>query len=353
MRNETRQAFNAYLDQQAELNGADPDAVRAGAKFSISHESFAADTPSVQQRLIDAASESSAFLEKINVVAVDETSGETLSLGVNSPLASRTNTNTTDRSTRDPSGQTAVGYLCVQTNSDTHIRYAKLDMWAKFPDFQSRLSAAIVRQQARDRIMIGFNGTSIAAATDAGANPLLQDVNKGWLQHYREYLAGAKVISEGAVEEDLIIIDPVDGDYKNIDALIVDMKHTLMPSWARDDTELVAILGSDLAHDTYFPLVNNNLEPSEKLSADLILSAKQIGGLPGAKVPFFPANSIFVTRYDNLSIYEQEGKRRRQVIDNPKRDRIETYESSNDGYVIEDFDFGFLVENIQFGRTPD
>jgi P2 family phage major capsid protein len=351
MRNETRQAFNAYLAQQAELNGADPESVRAGAKFAIAHESYSADTPSVQQRLIDAAGESSEFLSRINVVGVSEMAGETLGLGVNTPIASRTNTNASDRLTKDPSGMTARGYQCVQTNSDTHIRYAKLDMWAKFADFQSRVSAAIVRQQARDRIMIGFNGVSIAANTDLAAHPLLQDVNKGWLQKYREYLAGAKVLDEGEVETGKIIIDPTDGDYKNLDALIVDAKYSLMPSWARDDTELVVILGSDLAHDHYFPLVNNNLEPSEKLSADLILSAKQIGGLQGAKVPFFPPNAAFVTRYDNLSLYEQEGARRRAVIDNPKRDRIETYESSNDDYVIEDFDFGFLVENIQFGRT--
>lgn len=351
MKNETRVAFNGYLAQQAELNGADPESVRAGGKFSIAHESFAADTPSVQQRLIDAAGESSAFLNEINIVGVPELTGEILGLGVNSPIASRTNTNANDRLTKDPSGMTAKDFLCVQTNSDTHVRYAKLDMWAKFPDFQSRLSAAIVRQQARDRIMIGFNGVTAAATTDLAAHPLLQDVNKGWLQKYREYLAGAKVLDEGEVEDGLIIIDPTDGDYKNLDALIVDAKHSLMPSWARDDTELVAILGADLAHDHYFPLVNNNLEPSEKLSADLILSAKQVGGLQGAKVPFFPANSVFVTRYDNLSIYEQESGRRRAIIDNPKRDRIETYESSNDAFVIEDFDFGFLVENIQFGRS--
>ena len=44
----------------------------------------------------------------------------------------------------------------------------------------------IIKRQALDRIMIGFNGTSIAKDTDIVANPLLQDVNKGWLQKQRE-----------------------------------------------------------------------------------------------------------------------------------------------------------------------
>lgn len=355
MRNETRQALFAYLDRQAELNGADPGALRTGGQFSIAHQSFAADTPSVQQRLINAQGESSAFLSRINIVPVEELMGEILALSVSTPIARRTNTDaggSPGRQGRDPSGQTARNYLCSKTDSDTFIKYSRLDLWAKFPDFGPRISQLIVEQQGRDRMMIGFNGVSIAADSDIEDFPLLQDVNKGWLQHIREFGAGSHVLAEGEVEEDLIIIDPTDGDYKNLDALIMDAKYNLMPSWAREDTELVAIVGSDLAHDTYFPLVNNNLEPSERLSADLILSAKQLGGLPGAKVPFMVPNSILITRYDNLSIYEQEGGRRRAVKDNPAFNRIDTFESSNDAFVVENMDFACLIENVQFGRTP-
>ena len=55
-----------------------------------------------------------------------------------------------------------------------------------------------------------------------------------------------------------------------------------------------------------------------------------------------------VTRLDNLSRYYQEGARRRSVIDNPKRDQIENYESSNDAYVIEDYGMAAVSENIEF-----
>ncbi|MBQ5240353.1 P2 family phage major capsid protein, partial [Klebsiella pneumoniae] len=54
-------------------------------------------------------------------------------------------------------------------------------------------------------------------------------------------------------------------------------------------------------------------------------------------------------RLDNLSIYWQEDTRRRSVIDNPKRDRIENFESVNEAYVVEDYRCAALVENIQMG----
>lgn len=345
MRNETRELFNAFLDRQAELNGADAGTVRAEKTFSID--------PSVQQKLIDRQQEDSSFLQAINVVPVDEMKGEVLGLGVSGPIASRTDTTANDRQTTDPTGLDQDGYECKQTESDTHLTYNKLDMWAKFPDFQTRISAQIVRRQALDRIMIGFNGTSAAVASNKATNPLLQDVNIGWLQKYRTHKAGAAVMTEGTKEDGKIIIgaDPADCDYANIHALVKDAIYGLMPSWSRGDGELVAILGEDLEHDTFFPLINQNLAPTETLAADLILSAKRVGGKKAATVPFFPPKAILITRLDNLSIYEQAGKRRRTIVDNAKRSRVETYESSNDAYVVEDFDYGCLIENIQFGPT--
>lgn len=344
MLNATRLAFNAYLNQLAALNGVSPDVVRAEKAFAVE--------PSIQQKLNNKQQESSAFLKAINIAPVTEMKGEKLGLGVSGPIASRTNTTTTDRATKDPTTLDAQGYECVQTNSDTHVSYAKLDMWAKFADFQTRMRDQILKRQALDRIMIGFNGTSVAAATNIATNPLLQDVNKGWLSHIRGFDTGSHVLDEGEVEAGKIIIAAAGGDYKNIDALVFDAAHNLLPSWAREDTELVAILGSDLLHDKFFPLVNSDLDPTETMAADLIIGAKRVGGKKSVQVPFFPSNSILITRLDNLSIYEQDGRRRRTIVDNAKRDRIETYESSNDAYVVEDFDYACLIENVQFGTTP-
>lgn len=61
-----------------------------------------------------------------------------------------------EREPVDPTLMVDVEYKCEQTNFDTVLTYAKLDLWAKFQDFQVRIRDAIVKRQALDRIMIGF-----------------------------------------------------------------------------------------------------------------------------------------------------------------------------------------------------
>jgi len=56
---------------------------------------------------------------------------------------------------------------------------------------------------------------------------------------------------------------------------------------------------------------------------------------------------MLITRLDNLSIYVQDDTRRRSIIDNPKRDRVENLESVNEAYVVEDYDCTCLIENIE------
>lgn len=335
MKKQTRQVFGQYETRLGQLNDTD----NVAKTFSV--------TPSVQQKLENKMQESSEFLSKVNIIGVGEQEGEKLGLGVSGPIASRTNTKDKERETRDLSTLDGTKYRCEQTNFDTHLNYAKLDAWAKFPDFQSRVANAILTRQALDRIVIGFNGVKAMADTDLDANPLLQDVNKGWLQHLRE-LAPERVL--GLVAAGMpgkVVIGDVDGaDYANLDAAVTDAVNLLDP-WYQEDTNLVAIVGRKLLNDKYFPLVNTKQAPTETLAADIIISQKRIGGLPAARVPFFPDNAILITRFDNLSIYFQEGARRRRVEDVPKRDRIENYESSNDAYVIEDLGLAALVENIE------
>ncbi|MGH8077919.1 MAG: phage major capsid protein, P2 family [Lysobacter sp.] len=333
MRNKTRLIFNALAEQIATINGVGSVA----EKFSVE--------PTVQQTLETRIQESSGFLSRVNLIGVTEQSGEKLGLGVGNPIASTTNTTTTDRATKDPHALDQTGYVCTQTNSDTHLTYAKLDAWAKFPDFQTRVRDAIIRRQALDRMMIGFNGVSRAATSNPALNPLLQDVNKGWLQHYREQ-APARVMTGVATAGSVKVGPDASNDFKNLDALVMDAVNGMIDTWYQDDTDLVAVLGRDLLHDKYFPLVNRVAPATEQLAADLIISQQRVGGLSAVRVPFVPAKTILITRLDNLSIYWQEQARRRMLLDNPKRDRIENYESSNDAYVIEDFGAGCLIENI-------
>ena len=287
--------------------------------------------------------ESSAFLGQINMIAVDELQGEKLGLSLSGPIASRTNTTNKDRQTRDLTDIAARGYHCQQTNYDSHLNYAKIDAWAKFPDLQVRVARMLAQRQALDRMCIGFNGVSIAQDTDLATNPLLQDVNKGWLQKMREE-APSRVLHEGKTAGKVVIGSA--GDYKNLDAAVFDARELLDP-WHRNNPNLVCILGAKLLHDKYFPLVNTNQAPTETLAADIIISQKRVGGLQAVQVPFFPENALFITTLDNLSVYWQRGGRRRHIVENPKRNRVEDYQSSNDDYVIEDIGQAAVVENIE------
>ena len=332
MRNETRTQFNRYLEKIAQLNGVQ----NVATKFSV--------TPSVQQTLEAKIQESSDFLSRINMYGVNEKQGEKIGMGISTTIASTTDTATgTKRVPAVVHSLDAQGYDCTQTNFDTAIRYAQLDAWAKFPNFQTVVRDQILKRQALDRIMIGFNGTSRAATSNRATNPLLQDVNIGWLQKLRSF-AAENVIDEGASAGELAI--GATGDYKTLDALVMDMVNSLLDPWFQDDTGLVVVCGRALLFDKYFPLVNADRDPSERLASDLIISQKRIGNLPAVRVPHFPANALMVTRLDNLSIYYQDGARRRHIKDNPELDQIENYESSNDAYVVEDYGCAALAENI-------
>ena len=348
MRNETRKKYNGFTQQVATMNGVD----NAAEKFSVE--------PTNQQKLETRMQDSSTFLGMINIVGVPEQTGEKLGLGINSTIAGRTDTSTKDRQANDPSALQKITYACKQTNFDTALRYSKLDMWAKFPDFATRIRDALLQRQALDRIMVGFNGTHAAADTDRDANPLLQDVNIGWMQKVRDD-APEQIITEGVPLSGEILIykkesdaDTKVGDFGNLDALVANLVAEALPAWYQDDTDLVVIMGRDLLNDKLLPMIEEHAEkPSETAALDVIRARKMVGGLPAIRVPYFPAGTLMITRLDNLSIYWQEGTRRRAIIDNPKRDQIENYESSNDAYVIEDYEGIAIAENIKFqGREP-
>jgi len=331
MRNETRQAYSGLLQQVAKLNGV-----------SSAAESFTV-TPSVQQKLETAIQEASDFLKKINVIGVDEKDGEAIVLGVGSSIAGRTDTNQKARTPRDVNSLSKDTYSCKKTDFDTAIPYALLDAWAKFQDFQARLSGAIVERQSLDRIMIGFNGTSAAADTNRATNPLLQDVNVGWIQKYRTN-APERVMSEGAVAGKVTI--GAGGDYKTLDGLVYDAIQLLDP-WHRKRPDLVVLVDRSLLHAKFLANIEGASDNENELAASQIIAKARLGGLPIEDAPFFLDKAIMVTTLKNLSIYWQISARRRHIKDEPEWDRIADYQSSNDAYVIEDFGLGAVVENIE------
>tara|TARA_B100002049_G_scaffold237050_1_gene225838 strand:+ start:2263 stop:3279 length:1017 start_codon:yes stop_codon:yes gene_type:complete len=332
MRNDTRIALNRFADRVATLNGMQS----AGQTFAVE--------PTVQQTLESKIQETDAFLARTNSIGVDDIVGEKVKIGVSGPIAGRTDVNQNDRKPRDVHALDNDKYQCESTEYDTHVRWATLDAWSKFPDFQTRLRNAIIKQQALDMLMIGFNGTHAATETDRLANPLLQDVNIGWLQQYRNNAPG-RVLSEGATAGKISI--GAGGDYANLDALVYDAVNELIEPWYRESTDLVVIVGRKLMADKYLPLINEWEQPTEHRALQTIINQSQIGGKAAARVPFVPDRSILITDPANLSRYWQRGSRRRRIVDQPERKRVANFESSNDAYVVEDYGYGCLIENIE------
>lgn len=336
MRKETRQAFNAYINGVAKDNDVELSTVSGGHKFTVE--------PSVQQRLEKKVQESSAFLGMINIVPVTEAKGEVLGLGIAGTIASTTDTTSKARETQDLHSLTAIPYHCQQINYDTHLRYSTLDMWAKFPDFARKVGEVKAERMALDRIMIGFNGTNRAATSNRASNPLLQDVAKGWLAKIEEN-APQRVMKEEQASSGKIEVG-TGKTFKTLDALVFSAVTDLIAPQYQDDTQLVAIMSRDLLADKYFPLVNDP-KATEQLAGDTIISQKRVGGLRAIQVPSVPKGTILITRLDNLSIYYQENGMRRTLKDNPERDRYEDFTSSNDDFVVENYEQVALLRNIE------
>ena len=294
--------------------------------------------PEKQQVAHSTVSERADFLKGINHIPVIAQVGQRVGIGVSRPIASRTDTDVEERQTRyvaDLSGDT---YNAVQTNFDTHISYRTLDAWAHMADFGKIYSSHLALQTARDRLMIGFNGELSAAESDPVANPLLQDVNIGWLHKVRtnEPTRIMGYASDGEENTDVWKVGQ-GGDFGTLDALVFDMIINLLDAWHQGADDLVVLVGRDVWTAHGLSLLSNSTLPTERQALQSWFAAQTVAGLPCIMPPFFPARSVIVTSYSNLSIYYQLGTLRRAIIDNPKRDRIEEYRSQNEAYVVEDF----------------
>lgn len=341
MRKETRFKFNQYLSRIAELNGI--AASDLDKKFAVE--------PSVTQTLFDKIQQSSSFLKLINMVTVGELTEEKVGIDVTGSIASTADTDGgVERKTADFGKLDSYRYFCHPVNFDYHLKYGKLDLWARFQDFQIRIRNAIIKRQALDYITIGFNGVSRAATSDRSKNPLLQDVAVGWLQKYRndapERVMSSITDADGAVISNTIKVGK-GGHYANLDALVMDAFESLVAEIHRENPEMVVICGRRILTDKYFPMINKFQANSEQLAGELIISQKTIGQLQAVRAPFFPANSVFITTLDNISIYLYEDGHRRHIVENPKLDQVENYEQVKVDFVIEDYEAGCLIENIE------
>lgn len=317
MRDQTRKLFNILCARLATGYGV----ANVSEQFSIS--------PSVQQLLKDKIVEASTFLPRINILTVDELKGENILAGASGPVTGRTDTTgAAERTPHDVLGLDKYTYELAATQSDVYMRYNTVDAWAKFKDMAERYARYVQERIASDMEIIGWNGISVAATTNLVTNPMLQDVNKGWLQYMRENKP-ANVLPQGDVAGKIRF--GAGGDFVNLDVAVHDLLQGI-PPYLRQD--LVALIGTDLiAQEKSALMAAVGGKPTEKTLAQLSLTT--FGGLPWKTPSNFPARGLVITSLNNLSIYQQDGSWRRQIVDNPKKDRIEDYNSRNEGYVVE------------------
>lgn len=367
-----RRALDGLFTAIAQINGA---------SRGVAHQ-FTLD-PTAEQRLEDLQREQVGFLNRVNMPSVRDLTGQIIGIGTHNMIAGRKSRANLPRTPRYAGRLQDRNYLLKDTTFDTWLPWELIDSWSKFPDFAQRYARHVAVSVALSRIMVGFNGIEAAADTDSEENPLGEDVNIGWLQKLRlekpDHVMGRATVTAGGVttatgDAQPIYIGPnadheTDGDYKNIDALAYDLIAG-MPSWARASTEHVVIVSQDLVDEKYFPMVNRPLastmdsgrSTSDETVRDIIMSDKQIGGRPAAIAPYFPEGTMMITPLgragatdsSNLSIYWQEGSRRRYIKDEPENmASLVDYNSVNEGYVIEDTDFAVMAENITFGDRPE
>lgn len=325
MHTNTRRLFNQYLAGVATSSG------------DIKNESITY-TPVKQQKLFEVISDRADFLKHINHVPVDAQIEQKMGIGVSRPIASRTDTDIDDRKTQDVTDLKGDVYHCQQTNFDVHMKYKLMDTWRHLGNFGQIYVQQIMKQVARDILMIGWNGETANSVTNMQQNPLLQDVNIGWsaktIMNEPDRVMGYGSDSK-ATEEQWKLGEG--GEYNTLDTLVFDMITNLMDAWHQSADDLVVIVGREVWVSHGLSLLSNSSLPTERNALNTWFAAQTVAGLPCVMPPFFPVRGVVVTSYSNLSLYRQMGTLRRAMIDNPKRDRIEEYMSENQAFVVEDF----------------
>lgn len=298
-----------------------------------------------ETKLKAALLESVEFLSLITTMEVDQIKGQVVKVG-NFSIATGRKGGARFVSSQDVSGHT---YELTETDSCSALTWALLSVWANSGtqnQFMQLMNKNATQRFALDMLRVGFNGTSIAADSDPVANPLGEDVNKGWHQ----------IVKEKAATQ--IVTDPIyfdvdgAGDYKTLDAIATELKNTLIHPALRNDPRLVVLVGSDLTAAAQTHMMNAADKPSEKVAAQQM--DKSIGGMRAYTPPFFPGKRIVVTMLHNLHIYTQRGTKQRKSENVEDRKQYEDKYWRNEGYAVEEFEAYAAIDEsaVTIGPKP-
>lgn len=285
------------------------------------------------------------FLAMIPMIGVKEMIGQKVLVGLSGRVASRTDTSGAGERTAKRLKSTGTqDFNLKATEFDVALSYDDIDSWAGLGQgvFEQLYMQAVRDAIASDMLQAGWTGTSAAASTNIGTNPLLQDLAIGWLQKIRSYNAGSQH-HIGTVGVPITIGST--GAYKNLDHAVQDAKLTVKKQF-RNRTDLVALISDNLVNsqEGVYYKTNGNIA-TEKMVLDGAIR-KGYGGLPTIVPPFLPDGAILITPLTNLAIYYQNSSVRRLQRDWPTKNEIQDFNSMNLDYVVQDENATSLVENI-------
>ncbi|MDQ2216387.1 phage major capsid protein, P2 family [Vibrio parahaemolyticus] len=283
-------------------------------------------TPPMETKLRQAIMQSDAFLGMIAMLPVQQIKGQVVDVGNDGLSTGRGNN---ERFSVEV-GQSGNTYELVKTDSGAHILWETMTQWANSGsknEWLKMMQNAISRRFALDILRVGFNGTSAAAVTDPVANPLGQDVNKGWLtiakdKKASQVLASAQLDPTGATAD----------SYKNLDSLVQDLINTTIAPEHRQDPDLIVMVGSNLVAAEQHRLLEAANTPTEHKAAQQL--AKTIAGKQAYTPPFFPADMVWVTNTKNLQVLTQEGTQWRKQKNDEDTLRFKQNHIRMEGYAI-------------------
>ncbi|MCG7499365.1 phage major capsid protein, P2 family [Vibrio sp. Of7-15] len=321
------QYLEAYCQAVAKAAGVED----ASKQFNI--------TPVMETKLRQAIVESDAFLNRISNILVDQIKGQVIDVGDSGLLTGRVKDGRFTASL-DQSGNT---YELFETDSGAHINWITMTIWANSGgkgQWTKLMNNAITRNFALDKLRIGFHGTSVAGEnTDPVANPMGQDVNKGWLQ-----LAKEKASSQVLLSAKLDPTGTTPESYKNLDSLVNDLVNTTIHEVHQGDPDLIVLIGRNLVAAEQHRLLESAEVPTEHKAAQSL--AKTVAGKTVYTPPFFPPNSIWVTNLTNLQILTQKGTQWRKSRNEEDRKRFETSYLRMEGYAVGNYHKFAAIEDV-------
>ena len=294
--------------------------------------------------------ESTSFLGLITCLDVDQIKGQVVQVGIGKLFTGR-------KKNGRFNGKIGVDgntYELTETDSCASLDWATLCVWANAGnegEFIKLVGEFINQAFALDMLRVGWNGIDATDDTDPVANPLGEDVNKGWHQIAREWNSGSQIIKAPAGEK--LYFDPDGkGDYKTLDEMASDLINTTIDPLFRQDPRLVVLVGTDLVAAAQAKLYSEATKPSEQIAAQKL--AESIAGRKAYIPPFFPGKRMVVTTLDNLHLYTQRGTRNRKAEDNQDRKCFDNQYWRMEGYALgEHLAYGgFEEDDIVIGSDP-